>query len=386
MKILIAPDSFKGSLSAVRFCEIAREVITSKFPSSTIVELPMADGGEGTLEALVAGTGGEVNRLQVTGPMGERVAAEYGFLGGEKTAIVEMAQASGLPSVAEEYRNPLVATTYGTGELIKDALDKGAEKIILALGGSATNDGGAGALQALGLELLDEAGRELGQGGGTLTDLASIDLSGFDVRVTTTQFTIASDVTNPLLGERGATMTYGPQKGANHEQLRQLERGLHNFANVTARKVGLDHRETPGSGAAGGMGFGFLSYCGADIESGFELVARMYKMEHLLEENNFSFILTGEGEINDQSVQGKLLGRIAKMGKKNGIPVVAMAGGLTGDMEKLYESGIVSMASIVPGPIPLRVAMEDAELFLRRKVVDFCELIQHCSAICEDLD
>jgi glycerate kinase len=262
MRILVAPDSFKGSLDAPEFCAIAEQVFTACLPGSEVVGLPMADGGEGTAEALVRGTAGEMHPLRVTGPLGETVEASYGLLGDGITAVVEMARASGLPLVPADRLDPLRATSRGTGELIAAALEQGVEHIILALGGSATNDGGMGALQALGFAFLDRTGSPVKPTGEGLEEIVSVVAERVHPRLGGVSITIASDVTNPLLGERGATATYGPQKGADTQTSARLERGLTRFAEVTAEFTGSDHRGTSGAGAAGGMGFGFLSYTG----------------------------------------------------------------------------------------------------------------------------
>lgn len=379
MKILVAPDSFKGSLSASRFCEIAKTVIESQVANSTVTMLPLADGGEGTMAALVAGTNGTVKTCTVTGPLKDKVQASYGILGDGNTAVIEMAQASGLPLVAGNKKNPLLTTTFGTGELIKDALDHGIQKIILGLGGSATNDGGSGALQALGLQLLDSTGQLLKPCGESLLKLVTVKTDSLDPRLAKTAIIIASDVTNPLLGNRGATMTYGKQKGANELQLEQLEEALTHFAELTQAVTRKDMKDVAGAGAAGGMGYGFLSYCNAEIRSGFQLIAEMYKLEERLKEEKYNFILTGEGEINMQSVQGKLIGRLAAMGHKYQTPVIALAGNITGDLTELYDTGVVSMQSIVPGPVTVAESMEKAELYLEQKLIDLCELIKGLS-------
>lgn len=380
MKILVAPDSFKGSLSASRFCEITKTVFESRITDSHVTMLPMADGGEGTMETLVAGTGGTIKTCFVTGPLQEKTQARYGILDDGTTAVIEMAEASGLPLVSIEKRNPLLTTTFGTGELIRDALDCNIQKIILALGGSATNDGGAGALQALGLQLLDSNEQELKPAGESLLKLTTVKINKLDPRLAQTTIQIASDVTNPLLGTNGATMIYGKQKGATESQLQQLEEGLSNFAKHTHTITGKDLKNAPGAGAAGGMGYGFLSYCNAEIESGFDLIARNYNLEQLLKEEHYNFIITGEGEINNQSLQGKLLGRLATLGKKHKTPVIALAGSITGDLSELYDDAMISMHAIVPGPITLAESLEQAELFLEKKLINLCELIKNISA------
>jgi len=374
VKILVLPDSFKEGLSATRFCEIAEAVVARHLPGSSVVALPMADGGEGTAEALVIGTGGEFVRVPVTGPMGGTVTARYGLLGDGTTAIVEMAEASGLPRVPEGSRNPLRATSRGTGELIVAALDRGVRRIVLALGGSATNDGGAGALAALGINFRDAQGDEVGGDAVSLSRLRTASMALRDPRLKATELIIASDVTNPLLGERGATYTYARQKGADDGQLRVLEDALANFAGITTLETGRDERETPGAGAAGGMGFGFLSYCNASIMSGFDVVADAYGLQERLVRERFSLIITGEGAINFQSVQGKLIGRIAELGRRREIPVIALAGAIRGNVSELYRLGLTSMSSILDGPMSLDDAMRQAEPLLEKKLVDLCSL------------
>ncbi len=379
MRVLVAPDSFKGSLSAPEFCAIAGQVFATCLPGSEVAGLPMADGGEGTAEALVRGTAGKMRSLTVSGPLGETVEANYGLLGDGVTAVVEMAQASGLPLVPPDRLDPLRATSYGTGELIAKVLEQGAEHIILALGGSATNDGGMGALRALGFAFLDRAGSPVEPNGGALEEIASVVAERVHPRLGTVSITIASDVTNPLLGKRGATTTYGPQKGADAQALQRLERGLTRFAEVTTEFNGSDHRDTPGAGAAGGMGFGFLSYAGAALCSGFEVVAEAYALDRRLEQGCWDLILTGEGRVDVQSIQGKLVGRIAELGNKYRIPVVVLAGAVQGDISELYRGGVTSVSSIVTGPMQLEQAMQQAPLLLRRRLIDLCNLLQGIS-------
>lgn len=378
MHILIAPDSFKGSLPASRFCRIAEEVFSRHIPHCQLTSLPMADGGEGTMRALTDGTGGSRHSCMVSGPLGTPVEAHYGLSGDKKTGIIEMAEASGLPLIPQDQRDPAQTSSRGTGELIAKVLDHGVSEIILGLGGSATNDGGAGALQALGLRLLNQNGEELAPGGANLNHLAEIDASSIDSRLTGCTLRIASDVTNPLLGPSGATMTYGPQKGAQQQEtLSLLETGLKRFADITATVTGRDQRDIPGSGAAGGMGFGFLSFCTSSIESGFSLVADIYQLEERLANSDIGFILTGEGEVNFQSVQGKLVGELATRAQKHSIPVLVVAGGVTGDCSQLYEAGVISISSIVSGPMTLSTAMADVEELLRRKLIDIAHFLNH---------
>ncbi|WP_323706150.1 glycerate kinase [Thiorhodovibrio frisius] len=399
MRVLVAPDSFKGSMDAATFCDIAEEVFSAclpdcevpscevpscevpscevpscEVPSCEVISLPMADGGEGTAEAMVRGTGGEVRMLSVTGPMGTPVEASYGLLGDGVTAVVEMAQASGLPLVPPGAHDPLRATSYGTGELIAEALGQGAEHVILALGGSATNDGGMGALQALGFRFLDHAGAPVAPTAEALRQIKSVVFDDLHAKLDSARFTIASDVTNPLLGERGATAVYGPQKGADEKALRHLEQGLAHFADLTDQATGTDHREHPGAGAAGGMGFGFLSYLGATLRSGFEVVAETYGLEQRLQQGHWDLLITGEGQVDVQSMQGKLVGRLAELGQAHQIPVLVVAGSISGDLENLYRAGVTSVSSIVEGPMTLEQAMEQAPMLLRRRLTDLCRL------------
>ena len=376
MHILFAPDSFKGSLSASQFCQIAEEVFSHQLPDWRLTPLPMADGGEGTMQALVDGTGGTIHSCTVTGPLGEPVTARYAITGDGTTGLVEMAEASGLPLVPEARRNPLLTTSYGTGELIRKVLNhNGIQKIILGLGGSATNDGGAGALQALGVRLLDSNGAELVPGGGALIHLEKIDISAMESRLRKCRLHIASDVTNPLLGPHGATMTYGPQKGADQTQLTLLEDGLAHFARLSIAATGCDQREVPGAGAAGGMGFGFLSYYQATIESGFGLVAKLYRLEERLAKQDIDLIVTGEGEVNFQSIQGKLVGEMVTLGKKYRVPVIVLCGSISGDISTLYQAGIISISSIASGPMNLASAMEQTEHLLRTRLVDLAHIL-----------
>lgn len=374
VRILVAPDSFKGSLEAPEFCTIAAQVFADCIPGCEVVGLPMADGGEGTAEALVRGTGGQMLTVSVRGPMGESVQASYGLLGDGNTAVVEMAQASGLPLVPAAQRNPLLAGSYGTGELILAAIEAGARHIILGLGGSATNDGGMGALQALGVRFHDADGRLVPPVAEALGRVASVERTDADERLAGVRFTIASDVTNPLLGERGATAVYGPQKGADAAGLAQLEQGLSHFADVTAAATGQDHREDEGAGAAGGMGFGFLSYADACLRSGFEVIAETYQLQQRLADGPWHLLVTGEGQVDFQSVQGKLVGRIAEMAAVHAIPVLVIAGSVSGELDELYQEGVTSVASIVPGPMVLEEAMREAPTLLRRRLTDLCRL------------
>ncbi len=378
MRILVAPDSFKGSLDAATFCRIAEQVLRDCLPDAEILSLPLADGGEGTLDALVAGTGGQIHRAQVTGPLGAPITARWGLLGDGTTAIVEMAQASGLPLVPPARRNPLETTSYGTGELILHALNAGAQRVLLALGGSATNDGGMGALQALGFRFLDADGHSVPPTGAGLGEIQRIECQGRDPRLDRVPFLIASDVNNPLLGPRGATYTYGPQKGADAKTLEILEANLKHFADQTRAALGRDCRQVPGAGAAGGMGFGFLCYLRAELRSGFDLVAETYALPQRLAQETWDLLITGEGQLDGQSVQGKLVGRLAALGKAHGVPVLVLAGSLQDALEPLYDAGVTSAFSLLEAPLSLEAALAAAPDLLANRLRALCRLWLAC--------
>lgn len=328
-------------------------------PDAETILLPMADGGEGTVEALTYGTHGRIITTEVTGPLGEKVTAKWGILGDKVSAVVEMASASGITLVPVESLNPLVATTYGTGELIRAALQAGCRRLIIGIGGSATNDGGAGMAQALGARLLDEEGRELPWGGAALAKLSRIDVSGLDCRLAECEVTVASDVTNPLCGEQGASRVYGPQKGATEEMCQQLDEALANYAEVIKRDLSIDVIDIPGAGAAGGLGAGLIAFLGAKLISGVEIVSEVTGLTAYLREA--SLVFTGEGRIDTQTLFGKTVAGVAAKAKTFHIPVVAIAGEVAGDYKEFYQHGIDAALSIAPGPISLKKSMANAE-------------------------
>ena len=321
--------------------------------------VPLADGGEGTVEALVYGTRGQIIATEVTGPLGEKVTAKWGILGDKVSAVVEMAAASGITLVPPEKLNPLVATTYGTGELIQAALNAGCRRLIIGIGGSATNDGGAGMVQALGARLLDEKGKELPWGGAALAKLSRIDISRLDSRLAECEVITACDVTNPLCGEQGASRVYGPQKGATKEMCQQLDEALANYAEVIKRDLGLDVMDMPGAGAAGGLGAGLVTFLKASIIPGIEIVSEMVGLTDCLKEA--SLVFTGEGRIDTQTLFGKTVAGVGAKAKAFHIPVVAIAGEVAGDYKELYQRGIDVALSIAPGPISLKKSMANAE-------------------------
>jgi len=328
-------------------------------PDAETILLPMADGGEGTVEALTYSTRGRIITTEVTGPLGEKVTAKWGILGDKVSAVVEMASASGITLVPVERLNPLVATTYGTGELIRAALQAGCRRLIIGIGGSATNDGGAGMAQALGARLLDEEGRELPWGGAALAKLSRIDVSGLDCRLAECEVTVASDVTNPLCGEQGASRVYGPQKGATEEMCQQLDEALANYAEVIKRDLSIDVIDIPGAGAAGGLGAGLIAFLGAKLISGVEIVSEVTGLTAYLREA--SLVFTGEGRIDTQTLFGKTVAGVAAKAKTFHIPVVAIAGEVAGDYKEFYQHGIDAALSIAPGPISLKKSMANAE-------------------------
>lgn len=357
MKILIAVDSFKGSLSSQQAGEAITEGIHKVFPEAMTYILPMADGGEGTVEALVQAMQGEILRTKTTSPLGDIIE---GFLGQlpDGMVVLEMAAASGLPLVPQEKRNPLVTSTKGTGELILKAMDLGARDIILGIGGSATNDGGAGMAQALGVKLLDTEGRELNPGGGELGRLANIDLVQVDPRLKNTKITVMCDVDNPLCGARGASAVFGPQKGATPEMVQILDRNLEHYAQIIKEQLGLDLKDIPGSGAAGGLGIGLLAFTNAELKTGVETILDTVKFDQMLEESDF--VITGEGRIDSQSLYGKVPMGVAKRAVKQAKPVLAIVGSIGPGAEALYDHGLSSIVSIVNGPMTLEQSIEQA--------------------------
>lgn len=357
MKVVIAPDSFKESLSAPEVAQaIARGWLRAR-PADEILLRPMADGGEGTVDAVLAAKPGERRECRVCGPLGQPVTAHWGWLD-DGTAVIEMAAASGLHWVPERKRDATRTTSRGTGELMREALDAGARKIILGLGGSATNDAGLGLLQALGARFHDAQGAELGAGGAALGTLMAIDLSGFDPRLQQVEIEVAADVNNPLCGPHGASAVFGPQKGASPAQVEQLDAALRHFAEVAARKLGEDHSLFPGVGAAGGLGFASRAFLKARFRPGIELVAELSGLEQALP--GARLVITGEGRLDGQSLHGKTPVGVARLARRAGVPVVALAGSLGEGLAELRGEGIEAAFSLVPGPMSLAQACAQA--------------------------
>ncbi|WP_086112878.1 glycerate kinase [Xenorhabdus beddingii] len=355
MKIVIAPDSFKESLSALQVAQAIEQGFREIFPQADYIKLPMADGGEGTVESLVAATGGKQITCTVTDPLGQPVEAFFGLLGDGKTAVIEMAAASGLHLVPMEQRNPLVTTSYGTGELILAALEHGIQKLILGIGGSATNDGGAGMIQALGANLLDGDGRILPFGGAALTRLESIDLTALDPRLRQIEFTVACDVNNPLCGEFGASAVFGPQKGATPKMVKALDSALRHYGMKIESLTGKSVIDEAGAGAAGGMGAALLGCLGVKLQSGIEIVINTLKLEEVIQ--GADLVITGEGRIDSQTIQGKTPIGVARVAKKFGIPAIALVGGMSRDYGVVHQHGLDAVFSIVPEACSLSEAL-----------------------------
>lgn len=358
VRVVIAPDSFKGSLGAT---QVARALATGwrrYRPDDDVRRVPVADGGEGTVEALVGAWRGRFVDAKVTDPLGQEVIARFGVSADGTTAVIETAAASGLVLVPRRRRNPLVTTTYGTGELIKAALDLGVRRIVIGLGGSATNDGGSGMAAALGVRFLDERGEPLPPGGGALARLATLDTSAIDPRIENTEFVAATDVDNPLLGERGASHVFGPQKGGDPRTIGRLEQALSHYATV----VSPASASVPGAGAAGGLGFGLAVFCAADVRSGAHVVLDAVGLHEQLADADV--VITGEGRLDGQSVYGKAPLAVARAAREYDKPVIAVAGILGPDYEQLYEHGITAALSIAPGPIDWKTSIRQARPLL----------------------
>ncbi|NLI90087.1 MAG: glycerate kinase [Epulopiscium sp.] len=364
MKIVIASDSYKGSLTAKEVADAIEKGLLRYDDEFEIVKVPMADGGEGTVQSLVDATGGEIITLKVKDPLLREVDSFYGILGDGKTAVIEMAAASGLPLLSAEEKNPLIASSYGTGELIKDALDKGCRKFIIGLGGSATNDAGAGMLKALGVELLDGKGKQIPEGGIGLADLESIGIDGLDPRIRESTIKVACDVDNPLYGPEGASHIFGPQKGADKNMVEELDEALVNFAKTVKNTLEIDVGDIKGGGAAGGLGAAMVAFFGADLNKGVEIVIEQTKLKNLMQ--GADLVITGEGMIDYQTRFGKTPYGVAQTAKKQNIPVIALAGGIGSNAEILYEYGFDSIFSIVDKPMTLDESMENTSELLEK--------------------
>mgnify|MGYP004452275341 FL=1 len=372
--IVLAPDSFKESMTAKEACVAMERGIKKVNSNIQCIHVPMADGGEGTMQSLVDATGGEVYSLEVVGPLGNKVKAEYGILGNGEIGVLEMASASGIHLVSLEERNPLITTTYGTGELIKACLDRGVKKLLIGIGGSATNDGGVGVIQALGGRLLDKEGNELGFGGGELEKLDRIDLTNFDRRLKDVVIEAACDVSNPLCGENGASYIFGPQKGASVEMIKILDNNLKHYAKVIKEQFDKDVLEIAGAGAAGGLGAGLMVFLNGNLKKGIEIVIEYSGLEKKVK--NCDMVWTGEGSIDFQTQYGKTPLGVATVAKKYNKPVVALAGRVGDDIDILYEKGIDSIFGIMRGVTTIDEALKNGKENIERTSENIARLME----------
>jgi glycerate 2-kinase len=374
MRIIVAPDSFKGSVSALGVAEAMERGIHAVFPAADVIKVPIADGGEGTVEALVAATAGRLMHTTVTGPMGVPLSALWGISGDGLTAFIEMASASGLPLVPKERRDPRIASTYGTGELMKAALDAGLRRLVVGIGGSATNDGGSGMARALGVRFLDSEGRDLPEGGAALARLARIDLSGLDPRLAETSILVACDVDNPLCGPRGASAVYGPQKGATPEMVAELDAALAVLAKVATAVTGRDIASSPGAGAAGGLGAGLLFFTPASLRPGVSIVLETTGFETLIQD--VDLVITGEGRTDFQTAMGKAPVGVAEVARRHGVPVICLSGGLGDGADEVLDHGIDALVSTVPQPMTLEACMAQGAALVEAAAARVCRLLK----------
>ncbi|MCM3670865.1 glycerate kinase [Mesobacillus maritimus] len=366
MKVLVAIDSFKGSISSIEGSKGISEGIREVDQEAEIVTLPLADGGEGTVEALVYATNGDYRTKTVVGPLGGKIDAVYGILRGGKTAVIEIATACGLPLVPTHKRNPMIATTYGVGELILDAIESGCRDFVIGLGGSATNDGGVGMLQALGYSFLNQQGEEVGFGGRHLFDIHQIDSSGVHPKLNECTFRVACDVDNPLYGPDGASHIFGPQKGATPEMVEMLDQGLKRFAQVVQTQLNVEINHIKGGGAAGGLGAAFAGFLKGQLQSGIEIVMDFIELEKKIQGANL--VITGEGKLDGQTARGKVPYGIGQVARKYSVPVIALAGATEKEAVKLNEGGITAYFSIVNAPMRLEEAMDSLVTYQNLKI------------------
>ncbi len=374
MKIIIAPDSFKESMCAEVAAKAVMKGFKMVFPDAQYVCLPIADGGEGTVDAFIAAVGGERVTIKVKGPLGEPTMAYYGLLAARKTAVIEMAQASGLMLVAPEQRNPMLTSSYGTGQLIQDALDKGVSQIILGIGGSATVDGGVGMLQALGAVFYDDKQNVLGTGGKVLNQIARIDISALDSRLLDCSMSVACDVDNPLVGTRGAAAVFGPQKGATPEMVVELEKGLNRLADVIEQVKGQNYRHLAGGGAAGGISVAAAAFMNAQLKPGIDIVIEAVKLEQEIVDT--SLVIVGEGSMDGQTAGGKAPIGIAKVAAKHHVPVIALSGVLGDGVEGLHQEGIDAFFSILPRLSKLDEALTQGEINLQQTAYNVATVLK----------
>ncbi|HHT26553.1 MAG TPA: glycerate kinase [Firmicutes bacterium] len=373
MHILIAPDKFKGSLTAKQAAHHIAAGIRRVLDSVTITQIPMADGGEGTVQSLVDATGGQLVSIEVTGPLGTPVSASFGILGDGQTAVIEMAAASGLALITSAERDPENATTYGTGELLLAAAKRGCRKVVIGIGGSATNDGGAGMAQALGARLLDASGRELPPGGIHLARLAKIDISGIDPQVKRMSVVVACDVTNPLCGVTGASTVYGPQKGATPEMVVRLDQALSHYADIIARDLDKDVRNVPGAGAAGGLGAGLMAFLDAELERGVDIIIDVVGLDAAMQ--NCDLVITGEGGVDAQTAFGKAPAGVAQVAERYKKPVIVLAGSVADDARSLHDHGLHAIFSLCRKPMSLGDAIAHGAKYLEDTAEEVARLL-----------
>lgn len=372
-KYVVAPDSFKESMTAKEVCDAMEKGIKKADSAAEVIKVPMADGGEGTVDSLVDATNGQRVIVEVTGPLGNKISAYYGILGNGTTAVIEMAKASGLEIVEKKKRNPMITTTFGTGELIRDALDHNVKEIIIGLGGSSTNDGGSGMAQALGAKLLDKNNRQISFGGGSLDKLDKIDISNLDSRLQDVRIILASDVTNPLIGEDGASRVFGPQKGATPEMVEKLENNLQHYAKIIKSDLNKDVASVSGAGAAGGLGAGLMAFTTCKMRQGVDIAIEVTKLEEKVKSADYVF--TGEGGTDFQTKFGKTPYGVAKLGKKYHKPVISLAGYLGEGIDSLYSEGFTAIFGIIPGACDLSTALKNGPSNVARTTENIVRLL-----------
>ncbi|MBM3804452.1 MAG: glycerate kinase [Acidimicrobiia bacterium] len=374
LRILVAPNALKESLSAIGAARAIAKGIRQALPKARITEVPIADGGDGTLEAVISGTGGRILTARVTGPLGNKVHAQYGVTGDGRTAVIEMSRASGLALVPPSRRNPMHTTSLGTGQLIRAALELGVKRVLLGIGGSATVDGGVGALQALGVAFLDRHNKPVGYGGAGLLAIEKIDLGRLHPALQQTELLLACDVDNPLTGPKGAAAVFGPQKGATPAMVKELDRGLARLAALIAQVNGRRFAHIAGTGAAGGIAGSFLGLLGAKLRPGSELVFDLLKLETLV--SKMDWVITGEGQIDFQTQFGKGPGMLAKLAARHGVPVVGIAGSIADNARDLSSKGFTALFSITNQPMDLATAIRDAPRLMERTAEQVARLIR----------
>lgn len=374
MKIVIAPDSFKESLSAEKVCQAVAQGIQKVHPKAKIISVPMADGGEGTMSAIVKSAQGKIKKCSVSAPLGNKLTALYGVIENGQTGIIEMAEASGLTLVPPQKRNPMVTNSYGTGEMVRDALSRGCKKIILTLGGVATNDAGVGMAQALGYRFIDRNGKEIPRGAKGLESLFKIDASKIHPQIRKAKFIAACDVKNPLCGAKGSAAVYGPQKGATSKMVKEIDAALRHFSKIVERDLGIKILNLKGAGAAGGAGAGAVAFLNAELKSGIEIVIDATKLEKKV--RGADLVITGEGKIDGQTIFGKTVSGVAKVAKKFRIPVIAFCGKIGAGAEKVHSIGIDAIFSIANGPITYEESLKNAEKLLAQTAEEVMRLLR----------